>query len=43
MSHNIDHIFYINLERRTDKREEVERELHDFGLVGERFDAIYHK
>lgn len=43
MSHNIDHIFYINLERRTDKRENLEHELHDFGLVGERFDAIYHK
>lgn len=41
MSHNIDHIFYINLEKRTDKRELIEAELHNFGLVGERFDAIY--
>jgi len=43
MSNNIDHIFYINLASRLDKRENIERELHNFGLIGERFDAIYHK
>ena len=43
MSNNIDHIFYINLASRLDKRENIECELHNFGLIGERFDAIYHK
>ena len=41
MSHNIDHIFYINLDHRKDRREEIERELDGFGLKYERFEAIY--
>ena len=36
----IDHIFYINLEKRTDRRAEIEQELLKIGLVGERFNAI---
>jgi glycosyl transferase family 25 len=43
MSSNIDKIFYINLEKRTDRREEVEKELTDYGLIdkAERYEAIY--
>jgi glycosyl transferase family 25 len=40
MSHNIDHIFYINLAHRHDRRCEIERELDHFGLQYERFEAI---
>jgi len=40
MSHNIDKIIYINLEKRPDRRNEIETELTNFGLVGERFEAI---
>jgi len=36
----IDHIFYINLEKRTDRRAEIEQELLNAGLTGERFNAI---
>jgi glycosyl transferase family 25 len=38
----IDHIFYINLEKRTDRRTEIEQELLNHGLVGERFNAFKH-
>ena len=41
MSHNIDHIFYINLAHRHDRRQEIEEELNAFGLQYERFEAIY--
>jgi glycosyl transferase family 25 len=41
MSHNIDHIFYINLAHRQDRRTEIERELDGFGLKYERFEAIH--
>lgn len=43
MSSNIDKIFYINLNKRTDRREEVEKELTDYGLMdkSERYEAIY--
>jgi len=41
MSHNIDHIFYINIEYRTDRRNEIECELKQYGLIGERYNAIY--
>ena len=40
MSHNIDHIFYINLEHRKDRKEEFENEMINFELKAERFDAI---
>jgi glycosyl transferase family 25 len=40
MSHNIDHIFYINLAHRQDRRVEIERELDAFELSYERFEAI---
>lgn len=36
----IDHIFYINLEKRTDRRAEIEQELTNYGLISERFNAI---
>ena len=44
MSENIEKIFYINLERRTDRREEVEGELSKINLLEkvERFNAISH-
>lgn len=34
------HIFYINLDRRSDRRKEIEAELQTAGLSGERFAAI---
>lgn len=41
MSQNIDKIIYINLNRRTDRREEIENELNAFGLLNnERFEGI---
>jgi glycosyl transferase family 25 len=40
MSHNIDKIYYINLNKRTDRREQIEKELNEFGLKYERFEAI---
>jgi len=41
MSSNIDCIFYINLEERKDRKEEIERELESFNLVKyERIDAV---
>ena len=41
MSHNIDKIFYINLDKRTDRKEEIENELQRMGLTAERYSAIY--
>ena len=40
MSKNIDKIIYINLNKRTDRREQIEKELNDFDLSYERFEAI---
>jgi glycosyl transferase family 25 len=39
----IDHIFYINLDHRTDRREQIEKELEGLGVPVERFPAIKHK
>lgn len=36
----IDKIIYINLNKRTDRKEQIEKELNDFGLDYERFEAI---
>ena len=36
----IDHIFYINLDKRTDRREHMEALLSTYGLEAERFVAI---
>jgi GR25 family glycosyltransferase involved in LPS biosynthesis len=41
MSHNIDKIFYINLDKRTDRRNEIEQELNKMELPYERFSAIH--
>ena len=40
MSHNIDMIMYINLNRRTDRRELIEEELNRYELRYERFEAF---
>ena len=42
MSHNIEKIFYINLDKRTDRREEIENELKQTNLYdkAERIEAI---
>jgi GR25 family glycosyltransferase involved in LPS biosynthesis len=40
MSNYIDHIFYINLEKRTDRREEMETECRNMGLPCERIEGI---
>jgi len=37
---HIDHIFYINLSKRYDRRVEIETELNKMGLKYERFNAI---
>lgn len=41
MSHNIDKIYYINLDKRTDRREEIEFELKEYQLNAERYAAIH--
>lgn len=43
MSHNIDKIYYVNLDKRTDRKEQIEKELNDYGLNYERFSAIEYK
>jgi len=43
MSQNIDKIIYINLEKRTDRKEHIENELKKFNLPFERFDAFETK
>jgi len=43
MSHFIDKIFYINLDRRTDRLEEIQEELQKLDLTAERFRAIQHE
>jgi GR25 family glycosyltransferase involved in LPS biosynthesis len=43
MTHNIDKIFYINLDKRTDRKDEIEEELNRMELQYERFPAIYHQ
>ena len=40
MSENIDKIIYINLEKRSDRKKEIEEELNNFNLPFERFEAI---
>jgi len=40
MSHNIAKIIYINLERRKDRLNEINEQLTNFVLEGERFNAI---
>lgn len=37
------HIFYINLDRRTDRRQQFESELKKMDLTAERFSAIRHR
>ena len=41
MSKNIEKIIYINLDKRTDRREEIENELKKYELEAERYSAIY--
>ena len=40
MSTNISKIIYINLDKRIDRKNEIEQELSNFNLSGERFPAI---
>jgi glycosyl transferase family 25 len=42
MSQNLDAIFYINLDKRDDRKSEMEEELKKMNLVAERFSAIEH-
>jgi len=42
LSQYIDKIIYINLDKRTDRREQIEQQLDEYGLSYERFPAIYH-
>ena len=41
MSKNIDKIFYINLDKREDRKAEIEGELARFGLEAERYAGVY--
>jgi len=42
--HNyVDKVIYINLESRTDRKEEIENELNNFNIEYERFNAIVNK
>ena len=43
MSSNIEKIFYINLDRREDRRADIEAELEKYQLVAERFPGIPHE
>jgi GR25 family glycosyltransferase involved in LPS biosynthesis len=38
----IDAVFYINLDKRADRREEIEKELKQMNIKGERFSALEH-
>ena len=38
---DIQHAFYINLEHRTDRREQIEQELLIMGINSQRFNAIH--
>ena len=40
MSNNIDKIVYINLEKRKDRKQQIENELNNFNLKYARFEAI---
>ena len=42
MTENIDHIFYINLDKRQDRKELFEAELTKYGLTAERFSGVYY-
>lgn len=42
MTHNIDHIFFINLDKRVDRKELFEAQLIEYGLTAERFAGIYY-
>ena len=42
MTNNIDHIFYINLDKRVDRKELFEAELIKYELTAERFPGIYY-
>ncbi len=42
MSHNIDKIYYINMDKRPDRRADIEAELAAYGLEAERFVGIPH-
>ena len=39
----LSHIFYINLEHRTDRKRDVEEQLKRVGLKGTRFNAVKMK
>ena len=42
MSKYIDHIFFINLDKREDRKKEFELEMHKMGWNAERFPGIYY-
>lgn len=40
---NIDKIFYINLDKRNDRKEQIEKQLFDYGITNyERIAAVFH-
>jgi glycosyl transferase family 25 len=43
MSNKIDKIIYINLNKNTDRREQIEKELNTYNLPFERFEAIENR
>lgn len=40
---NMNHVLYINLNRRTDRKQHVERQLSLLGITGTRMPAVFHK
>lgn len=41
MSSNIDHIFFINLDKRVDRLKHIENEMQKYDLIAERYAGIY--
>ena len=39
----VDKVFYINLDKRLDRREKIEKQLREYDIDAERFPAIYHE
>jgi glycosyl transferase family 25 len=42
MNNHVEKVIYINLQRRTDRRQHIEKILAEYDIVAERFEAIEH-
>ena len=43
MVSGIEHIFYINLDKRSDRKEEFLQEMEKIGWIAERFSGFYYE